>query len=73
MSDFETRVREALTNGADGAPSPVGLAESARERMRRRRRNTSGVVAAAFLVAAIPVGFVMSERKGWVFPPGVIL
>lgn len=57
MSDFETRVREALTTGADGAPSGIGLAESARERMRRRRRNTTGVMAAAFLVAAVPVGF----------------
>lgn len=56
MSDFETRVREALNTGAEGAPAPVGLADAARTRMRRRRRNTTGVLAAAFLVAAIPVG-----------------
>lgn len=59
MSDFETRVREALTHGAEGAPTAAGLAEGARDRMRKRRRNTAGALVAAAVVAAVPLGFVV--------------
>lgn len=64
MSDFETRVRDALTQGAEGAPMPVGLADGARARLRRRRRTTAGVVAAAFLVAAVPTGIAVVALQG---------
>lgn len=56
MSEFESRVREALGTGAEGAPPAVGLADAARRRLRRRRRVTSSVVAAAVVLAAVPIG-----------------
>jgi hypothetical protein len=65
MSDFESRLTDALSSGAEGAPDASGLAEGARRRSRRRRR-TTGVVAAAAVVAAVavPVGVVALRDGG---------
>ena len=56
MSDFETRVRETLRTGSEGAPTAVGLAEAARRRWRKRRRTTAAVAATAVVIAAVPLG-----------------
>jgi len=56
MSDFETRVRETLKTGSEGAPPAVGLAEAARRRWRKRRRTTAAVAATAVVIAAVPLG-----------------
>jgi len=56
MSDFESRVRETLKTGSEGAPPAVGLAEAARRRWRKRRRTTAAVAATAVVVAAVPLG-----------------
>lgn len=55
MTDFETRLREALATRA-GDPVPVGLADGARARLRARRRTTGAAVVAAVVVAAVPIG-----------------
>jgi hypothetical protein len=49
MSDLEQRLTDALTDGAQEAPSALGLASAARARARRRRR--SHVAGGAALVA----------------------
>jgi len=59
MSDFESRVHEALGTGAERAPHPVGLADGARRRLRRRRVVTSAVVATVVALAAVPVGIAL--------------
>jgi hypothetical protein len=59
MSDFENRVRASLRHGAAGAPSAVGLAESARGRWQRRRRTTGAVVVTAIVLVAVPLGVVL--------------
>ncbi len=57
MSDFESRLGEALASGAERAPGAEGLADLARQRAQRRRRTTRSVVAAVAAVAvAVPVG-----------------
>jgi len=56
MSDFESRVRETLKTGSEGAPPAVGLAEAARRRWRKRRRTTAAVAATAVVIAAVPLG-----------------
>jgi len=57
MNDFETRLTEALSTGAEQAPDADGLAAGARARARTRRRTRVavgiGVVVAAL---AVPVG-----------------
>lgn len=50
MSDFESRVRDALQTVAGGAPAPGRLAMGARRRARNRRRAT--LVASTIAVAA---------------------
>jgi hypothetical protein len=59
MSDFETRVRETLRTGSEGAPPAVGLADAARRRWRKRRRTTAAVAATAVVLAAVPVGIAL--------------
>jgi hypothetical protein len=64
MSDLETRLSEALHDGAAGAPSAVGLAAAARSRARARRRTRVG---AAGVVAALAIGVptaVVATRGG---------
>ena len=57
MNDFESRLTEALSSGAEQAPDVDGLAAGARRRSRTRRRTRVavgiGVVVAALVV---PVG-----------------
>lgn len=61
MSDFEQKMREALTTASAGAPSAGGLAEGARGRARRRRRmilaGSAGLVAVA---VAVPVALALA-------------
>ncbi|MDQ4052608.1 MAG: hypothetical protein M3237_07890, partial [Actinomycetota bacterium] len=65
MSDFERRVEEALSSGAEGAPDASGLAEGARRRARRRRRTTVATAAAAVVAAvAVPVGVIALNDGG---------
>ncbi len=59
MSDFESRVRNALGAGAERAPAAVGLAEGARSRLRRRRRTTGAVAATAVVLAGVPLGIAL--------------
>jgi len=55
MSDLEQRLTDALTEGARGAPSALGLAGAARGRARRRRRNRLvGAAAVVALAIAVP-------------------
>jgi hypothetical protein len=58
MSDFETRLGDALSSGAEGAPDVTGLADGARRRARRRRTTYAGVAAVAVVAVAVPVGVV---------------
>lgn len=59
MSDFETRVAEALTDGAESAPGASGLADVARRRAGvRRRRRVSVAAAVAVVLVAVPVAVV---------------
>jgi hypothetical protein len=64
MTDFESRVRETLKAGSEGAPPPVGLAEGARQRWRKRRRTTAAVAATAVVLAAVPIGIVVLGDDG---------
>lgn len=71
MSDFESRVRDALDAGASGAPDAVGLADAARSRARTRRRTTMVVSAVTVLaVVAVPVG-VLALRDSGDSGPGI--
>jgi hypothetical protein len=71
MSDFESRVRDALGAGASGAPEAVGLAAAARGRARARRRTTVAVAAVAVLaLVAVPAG-VLALRDSGHSGPGV--
>lgn len=64
MSDFESRVRETLRTGSEGAPPAVGLAGEARRRWRKRRRTTAVVAATAVVLAAVPIGIaVLGDGK----------
>jgi hypothetical protein len=55
MSDLEQRLTDALTEGAQGAPSAAGLAAAARSRARARRRNRLvGAAAVVALAIAVP-------------------
>ena len=54
MSDFESRLTQALDDGAQHAPSALSLAESARSRARERRR-TRVATGAALVALAIAV------------------
>jgi hypothetical protein len=74
MSDLEQRLADALTEGAQGAPSAPGLASAARSRARARRRNRLvGAAAVVALAVAVPTAVVAtndsaSERRN---PNGV--
>lgn len=71
MSDFESRVRDALGAGASGAPEAVGLADAARGRARARRRTTVAAAAVAVLaLVAVPAG-VLAVRDSGDSGPGV--
>lgn len=60
MSDLESRLTQALDDGAQHAPSARSLAEGARSRARSRRRSrTAGAVAAAALVVGVPTAVVL--------------
>ena len=69
MSDFEERVRSALSSASESAPLADGLAPAARGRLRKRRRTTFVAVAAALVVAAIPMGLAIASG-GDRFRPG---
>ncbi len=64
MSDFETRLGDALSSGAEGAPDVTGLADGARRRARRRRTTVASVAAAAVVAVAVPVGVVALSDGG---------
>lgn len=65
MSDFESRLRDALDAGAADAPDAVGLADAARGRARTRRRTTIAVSAAAVLaLVAVPAGVLALRDSG---------
>jgi hypothetical protein len=55
MSDLDQQLTDALTEGAEGAPSAVGLAAAARSRARERRRaQVVGGAALAVLALGVP-------------------
>ena len=63
MSDrFEDEIRSALRSGVSDELSATRLADGARQRWHRRRRNTTAVVGAAFVLAAVPVGLTVMDR-----------
>jgi len=73
MSDLEQRLTTALTEGARGAPSAIGLAGAARSRARKRRRaRVTGGVALAVLAIGVPTAVVAfgghEDRGGRVGP-----
>jgi hypothetical protein len=50
MTDLESRLADSLREGAQDAPSAVGLAAAARTRARQRRRTKQGVAAAVVVL-----------------------
>ena len=62
--DFERRVAAGLRRAGDGAPDAGGLAQGARDRLRRRRRTTIAAAAAALVVVAVPVGINVLSGDG---------
>lgn len=69
MSDFESRLTDALSSGAEGAPDASGLAAGARSRSRRRRRARLVVAAAVGVAVAVPVGVAVLGDEGGGRPP----
>ncbi len=62
MSDLEQRLADALTHGAQDAPTASGLAAAARSRVRTRRRNRlAGAAAVAALAIAVPAAVVATH------------
>jgi hypothetical protein len=62
MSDLESRLTEALNDGATGAPSAIGLAAAARSRARSRRRARVGAVGAVVVLAiGVPTAVVATH------------
>jgi hypothetical protein len=62
MSDLEQRLADALTEGAQGAPSTPGLAAAARSRARTRRRNRLvGAAAVVALAVGVPTAVVAAH------------
>jgi hypothetical protein len=60
MTDLETRLAEALSQGAQDAPAAVGLAGAARSRARSRRRaRLAGVAALVALCIGVPTAIVV--------------
>ena len=53
--DWESRLRDTLTERAQDAPVSHGLADGARRRL-RRRRTTGAVLAVAAVAAVVPLG-----------------
>ncbi len=64
MSDFESKLTDALSSGAEGAPDATGLVDGARRRSRRRRATFAGMGAAVVLAVAVPVGVVALNDGG---------
>jgi hypothetical protein len=65
MSDFETRLTEALISGAERAPDHDRLVAGARSRARSRRRTRYAAVAGAVVVAlGVPVGVLALNGDG---------
>ncbi|MGD9959065.1 hypothetical protein [Nocardioides sp.] len=63
MSDLEERLRSVLSDRAEEAPAPVGLAQGARARLARRRRATVLVVGLAVALVAVPIGVLNLSRS----------
>ncbi|MDX6371180.1 MAG: hypothetical protein QOD98_168 [Nocardioidaceae bacterium] len=62
MTDLEQRLTGALVEGADGAPSALGLAAAARSRARVRRRNrVVGAAAVVALAVGVPTAVLASR------------
>jgi hypothetical protein len=62
MSDLEQRLTEALTEGAEGAPTVSGLSSAARSRARSRRRTrVAGAAAAVALAVGVPTAVVATQ------------
>ena len=62
MSDLEQRLADALTEGAQSAPSLPGLAAAARSRARLRRRNRIvGAAAVVALAVGVPTAIVAAQ------------
>ena len=72
MSDFENELRSALKAGVDDELTVGGLADGARSKLRARRRTWSGALAAAVVVAAIPVGLSVLGNDGGSDPQGIV-
>jgi len=65
MSDFETRLSEALTSGAERAPEAARLVSAARTRAKARRRTRIALVAVGAVVAlAVPVSVMAITADG---------
>jgi hypothetical protein len=65
MSDLEQQLTDALTDGAQGAPSAIGLAAAARERAHQKRRTRiAGGVALAALVVGVPGAVIATSGDG---------
>ncbi len=65
MTDFERRLTEALTSGAEDAPDADRLAVGARTRAKARRRTRYAVVACGVVAAlAVPVGVLALNGDG---------
>ena len=62
MTDFETRLADALRGHADDAPENERLAAGARRRSRRRRRTRAAAGIAAVAVLAVPVALLAVDR-----------
>jgi len=68
--DLVVRVREAISQGTDGAP-PLDLADRVRARARARRRNRmTGVVAGAVVILAVAAGLAQWQPGGGPGPTG---
>jgi hypothetical protein len=65
MSDFETKLAEALTSGAEEAPVVDRLADGARTRAKARRRTRTALVAVGTVAAlAVPVSVIAITADG---------
>ena len=65
MSDLERQLVDALTAGAQDAPTATGLAAAARSRARERRRARRAAVAAVIVLAlGVPAAVVAVSRDG---------
>jgi hypothetical protein len=63
MTDFETRVREAIEHGTDG-PAPRDLVGRVRERARSRRRRTTALAAGVSSATVAVVAVAAAQLSG---------